>query len=103
MFMNMIYGTCTDSLFTSMPIVQHALEIGQQAELYSYEQNVSAALDCYTSAMNVLVPFLPQEPSGKRKDLLQKQVSNSNNLNLFGFFIDLGIRYVAGSALDARS
>lgn len=63
-----------DSLFTSTPQVQHALEIGRQAELYSYEQNHAAALDRYTSALNVLVPLLPQEPPGTRKDLLQKQV-----------------------------
>lgn len=63
-----------DSLFTSTPQVQHALEIGRQGELYSYEQNHAAALDRYTSALNVLVPLLPQEPAGTRKDLLQKQV-----------------------------
>lgn len=64
----------TDSLFASTPQVQHALDIGRQAELYSFEQNHSAALDRYTSALNVLVPLLRQEPSGIRKDLLQKQV-----------------------------
>lgn len=63
-----------DSLFASTPQVQHALEIGRQAELYSYEQNHVTALDRYTSALNVLVPLLPQEPPGIRKDLLQKQV-----------------------------
>lgn len=65
---------CTDSLFTSTPQVQHALEIGQQAELYSYEQNFSVALDRFTSALNVLVPLLKQEPAGIRKEMLQKQV-----------------------------
>lgn len=64
----------TDSLFASTPKVQHALEIGHQAELYSYEHNHAAALDRYTSALNVLVPLLRQEPSGTRKDLLQKQI-----------------------------
>lgn len=68
------YISILDSLFASTPQVQHALEIGRQAELYSYEQNHTAALDRYTSALNVLVPLLPQEPSGIRKDLLQKQV-----------------------------
>lgn len=63
-----------DSLFASTPPVQHALEIGRKGELYSCEQNHVAALDCYTSALNVLVPLLPQEPIGMRKDLLQKQV-----------------------------
>lgn len=63
-----------DSLFSSTPQIQHALEIGRQAELYSYEQNHVAALDRYTSALNVLVPLLPQEPTGTRRDLLQKQV-----------------------------
>lgn len=58
----------------STPAVQNALEIGRQAELYSYEQNFSAALDCFTSALNVLVPLLKDEPNGKRKELLQKQV-----------------------------
>lgn len=64
----------TDSLFASTPQVQHALDIGRQAELYSYEHNHATALDCFTSALNVLVPLLPQEPVGIRKDLLQKQV-----------------------------
>lgn len=54
--------------------MQHALEIGHQAELYSYEQNNSAALDRYTSALNILVPLLKQEPPGQRKEMLQKQV-----------------------------
>lgn len=68
-----IYGSI-DSLFASTPQIQHAIEIGRQAELYSYEQNHAAALDRYTSALNVLVPLLPQEPAGLRKDLLHKQV-----------------------------
>lgn len=68
------YLIVIDSLFASTPQVQHALEIGRQAELYSYEQNHVAALDRYTSALNVLVPLLPLEPSGIRKDLLQKQL-----------------------------
>lgn len=63
-----------DSLFVSTPQVQNALEIGRQAELYSYEQNHAAALERYTLALNVLVPLLPQEPPGLRRDLLQKQV-----------------------------
>lgn len=54
--------------------MQHALEIGRQAELYSYDQNNSAALDRYTSALNVLVPLVKQEPPGQRKEMLQKQV-----------------------------
>lgn len=62
------------SLFSSTPQVQHALEIGRQAEMYSYEQNHVAALERYTSALNVLVPLLPHEPAGIRRDLLQKQV-----------------------------
>lgn len=64
----------SDSLFTSTPQVQHALEIGRQAELYSYEQNNSTALERYTSALNVLVPLLKQEPSGIRREMLQKQI-----------------------------
>lgn len=63
-----------DGLFASTTQVQHALEIGRQGELYSYEQNNSAALDRYTSALNILVPLLPKEPPGHRKELLQKQV-----------------------------
>lgn len=57
-----------------MPTIQDALEIGQKGELYLYEQNTMAALDCFTSALKVLVPILPQEPNGKRKEMLQKQV-----------------------------
>lgn len=67
----------TDNLFASTPAIKNALEIGRQAELYAYEQNFSAALDRFTSALNVLVPLLPQEPIGQRKELLQKQVTIS--------------------------
>lgn len=63
-----------DSLLASTPQAQNALEIGQEAELYSYEQNHATALERYTSALNILVPLLRQEPSGIRKDLLQKLV-----------------------------
>lgn len=69
-----VYFLFSDSLFASTRQVQDALEIGRQAELYSYEQNHVAALDRYTSALKVLVPLLPQEPPGTRKELLQKQV-----------------------------
>lgn len=65
----------SDSLFASTPAVQHALDIGRQAELYTYEQNFSTALESFTSALNVLVPLIRQEPNGERKDLLQLQVN----------------------------
>lgn len=68
------FPSFTGSLFASTPAIKNALEIGRQAELYAYEQNISAALDRFTSALNILVPLLPQEPAGKRKELLQKQV-----------------------------
>lgn len=64
------------SLFAATPTIQGALEIGRKGELYTYEQNFTAALECFTSALNVLVPILPQEPAGKRKEVLQKQVRN---------------------------
>lgn len=61
-------------MFSSLPSIQSALDMGRQAELYSYEQNFSAALELFTSALNVLVPSLRKEPSGERRDLLQQQV-----------------------------
>lgn len=66
----------SDSKFASTPCVQSALDVARQAELYSNEQNISAALESFTSALNVLVPEIRKEPSGERKDLLQQQVTN---------------------------
>lgn len=64
----------SDTSFTSTPAVIHALDIGRQAELYTYEQNFTMALESFTSALNVLVPLLKNDPAGPRKDLLHKQV-----------------------------
>lgn len=57
-----------------MASVQSALDIGRQAELYSFEHNLSTALDSYTLSLNTLVPLLRDEPPGPRKELLQHQV-----------------------------
>lgn len=67
-------NTFSDTMFASTPSVQDAMDIARQAELYSYEQNFPLALESFTSALNILVPLLKQEPNGKRKELLQQQV-----------------------------
>lgn len=69
-----IWNHFLDTLFASTPSIQNALDIARQAELYSYEQNFPSALESFTTALNMLVPLLKQEPNGKRKDLLQQQV-----------------------------
>lgn len=68
------FNSFSDTLFASTPSVQNALDIARQAELYSYEHNFPLALESFTTALNLLVPLLKQEPNGKRKNLLQQQV-----------------------------
>ena len=63
-----------DSMCASTKPVQEALQIGRQGELYAYEQNFQSALESYTSALNILVPLLRNEPVGKRKELLHQQI-----------------------------
>lgn len=63
-----------DTLFASTPSVVHALDIGRQAELYTYEHKFSTALDLFKSALSVLLPLLKNESPGTRKELLHKQV-----------------------------
>jgi len=45
------------------------LEIGRQGELYLYERKLEAALESYTSALGILVPFVNNEPKGERRNL----------------------------------
>jgi serine/threonine-protein kinase ULK/ATG1 len=58
----------------SSPHIQSGLEIGRQAELYEFEKKLELALETYKSSLSVLVPLLQQEPKGRRKDLLAKQI-----------------------------
>ncbi|XP_014488893.1 PREDICTED: serine/threonine-protein kinase ULK3 isoform X2 [Dinoponera quadriceps] len=51
-----------------------ALEIGEVAEQYLAEGNYALALEKFQSCLSVLVPLLGKEPSGRRRDLLHKQV-----------------------------
>lgn len=52
-----------------------ALEIGEAAEQYLAEGNYALALEKFQSSLGVLVPLLGKEPTGRRRDLLHKQVS----------------------------
>ncbi|XP_067619445.1 serine/threonine-protein kinase ULK3 isoform X2 [Eurosta solidaginis] len=64
-------------LFTlshSSPQLKSALEIGRQGELYLYEKQFKAALEAYTSALKILVPFTNNEPKGERRNLLLHQL-----------------------------
>ncbi|EDW66511.2 serine/threonine-protein kinase ULK3 [Drosophila virilis] len=64
-------------LFTlsgSSPAMKTGLEIGRQGELYLYERKLDAALESYTSALGILVPFVNNEPRGERRNLLLQQL-----------------------------
>ncbi|XP_036322967.1 serine/threonine-protein kinase ULK3 isoform X2 [Rhagoletis pomonella] len=67
------------ALSHSSPQLKSALEIGRQGELYLYERKFRAALDAYTSALGMLVPFTNNEPKGERRNLLLQQLSCFNN------------------------
>lgn len=58
----------------SSPDIQHALDIGRQAELYLYEKKLVLALEAFKSALSGLMPQLTKEPKGTRRDLLHQQV-----------------------------
>ncbi|XP_004537882.1 serine/threonine-protein kinase ULK3 isoform X2 [Ceratitis capitata] len=62
------------ALSNSSPQLKSALEIGRQGELYLYERKFKAALEAYTSALGMLVPFANNEPKGERRNLLLQQL-----------------------------
>lgn len=64
------------ALSNSSPSLKTGLEIGRQGELYLYERKLDAALESYTSALGILVPFVNNEPKGERRNLLLQQVSS---------------------------
>lgn len=53
-----------------------ALEIGRSAQMYVSEGQYKLALEKFESSLGILVPLLATEPSGIRKELLYKQVSD---------------------------
>lgn len=62
------------ALSNSSPSLKTGLEIGRQGELYLYERKLEAALESYTSALGILVPFVNNEPKGERRNLLLQQL-----------------------------
>ncbi|KAH8340622.1 hypothetical protein KR059_002742 [Drosophila kikkawai] len=62
------------ALSNSSPSLKTGLEIGRKAELYLYERKLDAALESYTSALGILVPFVNNEPKGERRNLLLQQL-----------------------------
>lgn len=64
------------ALSNSSPALKNGLEIGRKGELYLYERRLDAALESYTSALGILVPFVNNEPKGERRNLLLQQVSS---------------------------
>ncbi|KAI8123210.1 serine/threonine-protein kinase ULK3 [Lucilia cuprina] len=62
------------ALSHSSPSLKTALEIGRQGELYLYERKFESALESFTSALGILVPFLNKEPKGERRTLLIQQL-----------------------------
>ena len=81
----------TDALSHSSPSLKTALEIGRQGELYLYERKFDAALESFTSALSILVPFLNKEPKGERRTLLIQQVLY---FNLKNFFINFHLPHI---------
>lgn len=63
-----------DKLSASSPAIQHALDIGREAELVVGEKNYERALESFKSALGSLVPLLQKEPKGTRRDLLYHQI-----------------------------
>ncbi|XP_032597665.1 serine/threonine-protein kinase ULK3 isoform X1 [Drosophila grimshawi] len=61
-------------LSNSSPSLKTGLEIGRKGELYLYERKLDAALEAYTSALGILVPFVNNEPKGERRNLLLQQL-----------------------------
>uniref|UniRef100_A0A1B0G538 Serine/threonine-protein kinase ULK3 n=1 Tax=Glossina morsitans morsitans TaxID=37546 RepID=A0A1B0G538_GLOMM len=64
------------ALSHSSPALKTALDIGRQGELYLYEHKFQLALETFTSALGVMVPFLNKEPKGERRALLVQQLEN---------------------------
>uniref|UniRef100_A0A1A9VVF5 Serine/threonine-protein kinase ULK3 n=1 Tax=Glossina austeni TaxID=7395 RepID=A0A1A9VVF5_GLOAU len=64
------------ALSHSSPALKTALDIGRQGELYLYEHKFQLALETFTSALGVMVPFLNKEPKGERRTLLVQQLEN---------------------------
>ncbi|KAH8272646.1 hypothetical protein KR044_008486 [Drosophila immigrans] len=62
------------ALSNSSPSLKTGLEIGRQGELYLYERKLNAALESYTSALAIMVPFVNKEPKGHRRNLLFQQM-----------------------------
>ncbi|XP_017075211.1 serine/threonine-protein kinase ULK3 [Drosophila eugracilis] len=62
------------ALSHSSPSLKTGLEIGRKGELYLYERKLDAALESYTSALGILVPFVNNEPKGERRNLLLQQL-----------------------------
>lgn len=67
-----------DALSHSSPSLKTGLDIGRQGELYLFERKYESALESFTSALGILVPFLNKEPKGDRRSLLLQQVKKSN-------------------------
>ncbi|MCL4143485.1 UNVERIFIED_CONTAM: hypothetical protein GTU68_031183, partial [Idotea baltica] len=66
-------------LTKTTPQMTTAIEIAQSAELYEQERNYSSALEKYEMALGKLISLLPNEPKGRRKDLLMEEVNRWMN------------------------
>uniref|UniRef100_A0A1I8Q0C0 Serine/threonine-protein kinase ULK3 n=1 Tax=Stomoxys calcitrans TaxID=35570 RepID=A0A1I8Q0C0_STOCA len=62
------------ALSHSSPSLKTGLDIGRQGELYLFERKYESALESFTSALGILVPFLNKEPKGDRRSLLLQQL-----------------------------
>ncbi|XP_075145445.1 unc-51 like kinase 3 homolog Aduk [Haematobia irritans] len=62
------------SLSHSSPSLKTGLDIGRQGELYLFERKYESALESFTAALGILVPFLNKEPKGDRRSLLLQQL-----------------------------
>lgn len=105
-FINTIwFFSPSDSMCSSSPNIQSALEIGRVAELFLSENNLDAATNSFRTALGLLVPLLQEEPAGHRRDMLHKQVfplavCSGKDDNVFKKYIYF---YFLDKSMDERS
>lgn len=57
------------------PKMATGVEICESGDIYHMEGDLNRALDRWTAGLGVLVPILPSEPKGRRRDLLHTAIT----------------------------
>lgn len=65
----------TVSQCSKTPILATAVEIGVNAQMYLAEGKYELALEKFQNSLGLLLPLLPAECPGPRRDLLHNQVN----------------------------